>query len=281
MPADYTPHTPCATCGACCRSYVVPLYGYDVWLLSSRQRLSPEQFVVACPQAEPQLDGFRLDAAGPTFGLALDKKGDFDVMNSCVFLMELGEGHARCGVYADRPVVCRAYPMSIWHLEVSQMKDSLCPPGSWPQTEVKRPAWRAALQHLYMQADIYHEIVARWNAYVSELLNRQPELSLTLEQYFDYMLNAYAHIDAFWSQLSPEQREQIIESWPTTPRPGVDAGKLRIQSGEMPWLEYLLAVRDRIDTFYPGVERQPLLALRRSDTPLDTNPPPEARLGKF
>ena len=38
------PHNSCASCGICCRSHIIPLSGYDVWRISTRQHLSPEQF---------------------------------------------------------------------------------------------------------------------------------------------------------------------------------------------------------------------------------------------
>src|ERR1043165_3124657 len=94
QPAESAPHKPCATCGACCRSYVVPLCGYDVWLISTHQRLGPEQFVVTYPQEVGALDGFLLDDESPPYGLALDKQGKFTPHKSCVFLVHLADGHS-------------------------------------------------------------------------------------------------------------------------------------------------------------------------------------------
>src|SRR5438270_9699051 len=144
------PHNPCATCGACCRNYIVPVCGRDIWFISTRQRLSPEQFLVAFPQEDSAIDGFYLQAGSKPYGLALDKQGKFGRTQPCVFLMHLGEGNDRCGIYNDRPTVCRAYPMALWSDVVYQRKDSLCPPDSWPVKEVLRPSWRAALQRFHM-----------------------------------------------------------------------------------------------------------------------------------
>src|SRR5437868_9253283 len=153
------PHNPCATCGACCRSYVVPVCGYDVWLISTRQRLSPEQFVVTYTQEEGSLDGFRLDAEDVLHGMALDKQDTFSANKSCVFLVHLGDGHDRCGIYEHRPVTCREYPMAMWSNTVFLRGDVLCLPNSWPLAQVLKPSWRLALQRFHMHFDIYREVL--------------------------------------------------------------------------------------------------------------------------
>src|SRR6476659_1979688 len=80
---------PCATCAACCRSYLVPVCGQDVWRLSRSQRLAPEQFLVAWLQTEPGPDGFLLEPGGRPYGLGLGKRTRFAADQPCVFLMRL------------------------------------------------------------------------------------------------------------------------------------------------------------------------------------------------
>ncbi|MBV9358151.1 MAG: YkgJ family cysteine cluster protein, partial [Chloroflexi bacterium] len=116
---------PCATCGKCCRSYVVPVCGYDIWRISTEQRLGPEQFVVAYPLKEAASESFILEPNGGRLGLALDKRGPFTINRACIFLVELAGSNARCGIYADRPVVCQVYPMSFHEGLISQRPDSL------------------------------------------------------------------------------------------------------------------------------------------------------------
>src|SRR5688500_456749 len=257
-----SPHNPCATCGACCTSYIVPVCGYDIWLLSSRQRLSPEQYLVACPQEEPGQDGFRLEAGGTSYGLALDKQGRFDPNRPCVFLMHLGDGNTRCGVYHERPVVCRAYPMSIWAGKMSFLEKALCPPNSWPQREAERPGWRLAVQHLYMQHDIYHEVVARWNARIdiSAIGNRH-----SLQEYFSYVLNVYEKLERLAAELGPDSMERVRDSWQTAPRSEIDEDELLIRGADSLWLNYLLKARQIIDAFYAHIPSQPILALMPSN----------------
>lgn len=272
---DVPRNNPCATCGACCTSYVVPVNGYDVWLLSTRQRIPPEQFLVACPQEDPGFDGFRLAADRPAYGLALDKQGRFNPTQPCVFLMLLGQGHTRCGVYNERPSVCRAYPMSIWNNRMFRMPESLCPPGGWPEDEPERPSWRKVLQRLYRHMDVYNEVVARWNARVAAALERNPDASFTLHEYFSYLLNLYDRLDTLETQIGEEELKKIQAHWPASPRPNL-AGEVKIQSGEHPWLEYLMAVRGVIDSFYPEIEPQPLLALMPTYEPSKASPMPVA-----
>ncbi len=261
------PHNPCATCGACCRSYVVPVCGYDVWLISTGQRLSPEQFLVACPQEEPGFDGLRLEAEGITYGLALDKQGRFHPSRPCVFLMHFANGHMRCGIYPHRPSVCRVYPMSIWNGVVYKTEESLCPPGAWPEDEPQRPGWRAALQRMYMHFDIYNEVVARWNAHVAKAGQQVQGIRFTLHEYFSYLLNVYDRLAALNRQIGDEELSRIQAGWPTAPRPQISLAELRIRTGQHPWLEYLMKAREVIDRFYPEIEPLPLLVLLPNYSP--------------
>jgi Fe-S-cluster containining protein len=269
-----TRHNPCATCGACCRSYIVPLCGYDVWLISTRQRLAPEQFLVAFPQDETCPDGFVLSSEEPPYGLALDKQGKFQPQSSCVFLMHLAGGHTRCGIYNDRPVACRAYPMAIWSRTVFQRSDSLCPPDSWPKREVGRPHWRDALQSFHMQMDIYNEVVARWNARVATA----PEgARFPLQEYLSYLLNVYDRLERLAAETGEEELANIEASWPTVPRANADFAELRIRSGDNPWLDYLLRARQVIDGFYPAIQPLPLLALVPAYWPESVGKPEEVK----
>ena len=128
---------PCATCGACCRSYIVPVCGQDIWRISHRQRLDPEHFLIPVPQPQPRSDGFRSQPGAWTYALMLDKQGRLKVDQSCVFLVHLVGGHDRCGIYDHRPVVCQAYPMVMAPRGVTLRDASLCPPESWPDEELR------------------------------------------------------------------------------------------------------------------------------------------------
>ena len=221
----------CGTCGACCRSYVVTLFGEDVWRLSRGLRLAPEEFVLAHPQAEPTTDGFLFQRDGVMHGLALDKQGRFRDTQPCVFLLELGGGQTRCGAYEHRPVVCRAYPMSLAAGRVGQRADALCPPGAWPGESEALAAWRGPLQRLRMAWDVYAEVAARWNARVS---SSPPEREFGLSEYLGYVLNVYDRIDRLNRELG------VVDNSP----PGVRQ-------------RYVQLVREAIGGFYPQVSSPP------------------------
>jgi len=247
----------CATCGACCRSYVVPVCGHDVWLLSTRQRLAPEQFLVAYGQAPGSTarEAFRLEAGGPLLGLALDKRGRFKPSSPCVFLYDLAGGQSRCGVYAERPVVCETYPMAMWDGLVSQREASLCPPDAWSDAAVQHPTWRAGLQRLRFHFDVYHEVVARWNARVAAA---GPARSFALAEFYAYLLNVYDALAALDVQCGPERLAEVQATWPGRPHPP----SLSIVRGEEPdWFIYFMCARQVIDGLFPDVPPQPHLLL--------------------
>jgi Fe-S-cluster containining protein len=232
---------PCATCGKCCRSYVVPVCGYDVWWISTRQRLSPEQFVVAYPQKQSVRESFLLEPSGQQLGLALDKRGPFTIDRACIFLVELAGGNARCGIYADRPVVCQVYPMSLRQGLVSQRPDSLCPPDAWPAVELANPSWRLAAQRLRIRFDVYQEVVARWNGRVGMA---EPGTSFVLAEFYSYLLNVYdrlAHLDA---RLGDVERAEIELTWGTVDRSVATQPR---------WVDYFVESRRVMDSFYPDV----------------------------
>ena len=241
------PSNPCATCGACCKSYIVPVVGYDVWQISVRERLSPEQFLVAVPQPEPGLDGVRLSQGGPVYGLALDKRGAFESKRPCVFLVTMAGGHDRCGIYDHRPVVCQGYPMAIWSGVMFKRADTLCPPGSWAPDEALRPSWRRALQRFYMHMDIYQAVVARWNAHV----DFREGARFPLPAYYSFLLNVYDRLAELTAAFGEPAMRGIEAAWPTVPRPDGNLRDLAHAASAQPWLDYYLRARDIIDSFYP------------------------------
>ena len=251
-PADQ--HNPCATCGACCRNYLVPLFGYDVWLIATRQRLSPESFCLIYPEKEARPESFHLEADGQDYSLALDKKGRFALKKSCIFLMELPGENARCGVYDHRPVVCRSYPMSMWSRVVAQRRETLCPPDAWPLKEVTHPRWAVALRRLCLDLDVYGEVVTRWNARVAT----RPGFSFALPEFFSYLLNVYDRLATLDESLGPERMAEVESTWPTFPRPALDdPAKLQeLAEQGVPWARYLIHARLAIDSFYPTIPPQ-------------------------
>jgi len=91
---------------ACCRHADVTLAPYDVLRLQKRLGMNSEEFL------SNHTVPFQLDADGvPGVKLRTDDDG------ACLFL----DGDAGCGVYADRPTVCRYYPVALLNMRA---KDS-------------------------------------------------------------------------------------------------------------------------------------------------------------
>jgi Fe-S-cluster containining protein len=212
-------------------------------------------FLVPYTEEEGRLDGFLLDATLPPLGLALDRHSGRGGEQPCVFLMRLGDGNDRCGIYDHRPDVCRAYPMSMWNRVVFQRRDPLCPPNSWPAAELARPSWREAITAQHFHFDIYCEVVACWNAQVTA-----SAAPFQLEDYYSYLMNTYDRLAALDADLGEETLVRVQATWPALPRESLQSDPEAMR-GEFVWLDYLLRARETIGGLFPGVAPRPLLAL--------------------
>lgn len=246
---------PCQGCsGACCRSYVVPVTGYDVWRISTVERLAPESYLIAGhQQGTDNPEGFMLNPDGKPFFLALDKKGRFYRYAPCVFLMFLATGEQKCGIYPHRPAACRGYPMTMTRGRVHVSDHNICPPNSWPQEEIDRPNWRSAVKRTYMESDIYSEVVARWNAMVAHSGGQ----SFTLNEYLSFVMNVHGRLLRLEEELGADEMARIEATWPTPPRAAGNLEEIRVCRGDFPWLDFLLRARAEIDRFYPAIPPQP------------------------
>jgi Fe-S-cluster containining protein len=184
---------PCATCGICCRAYYVPVSGFDVWRISQALGLDPSDFVAAFPRRPGDDFGFQLCAGGDFYELALEKHGDFERGQPCVFLESSEDGTSRCGIYTVRPAVCRAYPMVAGDDGVIALRPrALCPSGAWPASEPEQPSWHAAWDDLRAQFDEYRQIVDAWNAQVA----KEPGREFSMSQYLTYLIGVYKKLAA-------------------------------------------------------------------------------------
>jgi Fe-S-cluster containining protein len=233
--------SPCSTCGKCCRGYVVPLCGRDVWRISTSQRLSPEHFVFAREQQSEVADAFHLDQ-DRAYHLALDKRGPLRLHSPCVFLLELGGGYSRCGIYAERPLVCRTYPMQLRNGVTELRSQVLCPPGAWSSAALAHPSWTVGLQQQRMHQDIYHLVVARWNL---QLAARGAAATANLGEYLSYLLNVYERLDRLEQAVGAAELAEVARCWRFGAGPSGNA------QDDATWSRYAASVREVVDTFYP------------------------------
>jgi Fe-S-cluster containining protein len=222
---------PCASCGICCHSYLVPVCGRDVWTISRTLHLEPERYLVAWKEQDFGLDRFQVEPDGALHTLVLDKRSWARGRSPCVFLVRLPGGQDRCGIYDQRPVACGAYPMTLLREAVTLREGPLCPPGSWPVDEPARPSWRVALQRARMQFDVYHLVVEAWNARL-----RSTQRTAAFEDFYDFILVVYDDLAIVDAELGAEAIAALELGWRAPV--GGDA-----TVADLPWQGYLDRVR--------------------------------------
>lgn len=179
----------CLGCsGHCCTVYTVPITGYDLWRIVQGQQLAPALFVQCAPEDVPTDTGFLLHVPGPTYGLSLRHSPGWRNGQPCVFLMHLRDGVYRCGIYADRPLVCQTYPMRLNEHSIFVRGDALCPPGSWANLERGQAPWRERLLQQQAEWQRYGKVVNIWNTMVHAT---KPQEGFVLDDYLAYLVNAY------------------------------------------------------------------------------------------
>jgi len=120
--------SPCEGCHAgCCRSFDVPISGADIIRIERKLGLSFWDFVCRWADPDDQIARnyaphfyFR-DQPGTPFTICLLHHDShfFPGTTKCRFLIECApdaehpRGVARCGIYADRPAACRAFPTKL------------------------------------------------------------------------------------------------------------------------------------------------------------------------
>ena len=237
-------------CALCCRSFLVPVFGHDLYRLVTRRNLDPRGFTFFCEQEEPDRVGFRLQAGGTTYGLALGKKNKLEVTQPCTFLIEHGDGTSRCGVYEDRPVACQVYPMSRTKGGISLLPAALCPPDAWGPDEGANPHWADGLHRVSRYRDTYVEVVNRWNAWIDSLAGepRPPK------HFVAYVLQLYDRLARLDSELGHDVIAEVERTWASLPAGSpVEASR----DAEPVWVSYFRRVRGVIDEYFPGIPALP------------------------
>ena len=245
---------PCAACGLCCRSYLVPVFGQDVYRLVKQRGLDPRAFLFICEQETPDPVGFLLDANGPAYGLALDKKNALEANQPCVFLIENADGTSRCGVYEDRPIACIAYPMVRAPSGVAFLPGALCPPNAWTPDEPVNEHWAASLRRLARYRDTYIEVVRRWNAWVAST----PSRARPAEHFLAYVLQTYDRLAKLDADIAEDKLMALERTWGTLNRSAPREGGTAEEPG---WMTYFRRARAVIDEFFPELPPVPFARL--------------------
>jgi len=128
----------CTECGQCCRDTKIPLTvaeainwlnrGHDVQLICEA---SPWP---AALDAEPKALHFKrrsfavMSGSMPTRIVVMLVA---NVVGACPNLLP----NSRCGIYEDRPLVCRIYPAEINPFVALKRENKACPPEAWTQDQ--------------------------------------------------------------------------------------------------------------------------------------------------
>jgi hypothetical protein len=172
----------------------------------------------------------------------------------CVFLEGVDQGYTRCGIYEDRPITCRSYPMAKFGGRVFQRERTLCPPDSWTDEDITAPQWVGALQQLRMRRDIYVEVVARWNAAVERW---QPPGMLPPKLFCDFVLLVYGKIAGAEEEVGADSLDRFEREWARVdPRPA-DREITVSREAEPGWISYFRRLRALIDGFFPELPPLP------------------------
>jgi Fe-S-cluster containining protein len=212
--------TACAVCNAkCCLEYTVTVTGRDIWEISSKLGIAPEDFVACYTSLRDTPGLFRLDHGDRRFDLALDKVAAAEpsapaASRPCVFLLEAG-GVRRCGIHAHRPYVCQTYPAYLDDGVVVVREDVLCPSGGWKLTHMDVGSWKRRLDTFQLEIDLYRDVVEVWN---QRVLGSAPGRVFSPLEFFAYLLNVYGAMEpvraalgdlgelaAQWSKCRAEQ----------------------------------------------------------------------------
>ena len=156
----------CRGCsGRCCYDIVVHVTPFDVHRLAVAQALSPLQIVA--PREATQNDGpswerlgARVDDTPRRVRSVLRKKTHDQA--ACQFLVQVGEQN-RCGVYAERPRVCVAYPFTTIRGSIDMRSDARCGTDDWNMARLPYASVRRELAAYSAEWDACGRIVDAWN----------------------------------------------------------------------------------------------------------------------
>lgn len=175
----------CGHCGGkCCRMYRVGVNIADVWRIADGTALHPREFITL---THAEGNGFRLKRYGSHQAFLLQRRPE---NNACVFLMEIAENRARCGVYAHRPRVCSNFPTALKNGAITIREGTACGDNSWNLAGMDLPAYRRGHTEDKAGWERHREVVEAWN----EMIDASDK-EATEDELFDFLMS-YRESDA-------------------------------------------------------------------------------------
>ena len=145
---------PCISCHTnCCKEYTIFVNAHDIYRLSIRLGLDPENFLEIHGAKDFDL-GIKVKEG--LVDLALKQKN-----GGCIFLEE-SKDVFRCTVNEFKPGVCKSYPFQMQGGKLIQMSDKMCP-VDWDTKEFE------TMMAIHLKKDedewkFYNDLILEWNA---------------------------------------------------------------------------------------------------------------------
>jgi Fe-S-cluster containining protein len=212
-------HFGCTQCGKCCRDTKVPLTVAEAikWLNRGDQvqllcEASPWPGELDC---EPRAANFKrrsfavMSGAMPTRVVVMLAA---NVVGACPNLL----ANMRCGIYEERPLVCRIYPVEINPFIEFKPENKACPPEAWAKDQPLLQRGRVPLDDAISRdiemshaADVLDAGVKRRLSLALNLTHT----ALVHEAVLVYSPSAHSLLSALSFATATESREEPISQW--------------------------------------------------------------------
>lgn len=172
----------------CCFVRTVRLTGGDIWRIATQLQVPPESFLRTIPAPPSADDSILLAPNGPPLHLALARRAVKGRQAACVFLMQIRDDVARCGLGELRPLPCRTFPASGGGgvLYVSEQHGCTC--RTWSLADLDRPAVATLLEQEAAERDLDRQLIQAWNGQVAAAAPATSSIAV----FCRYLMRAYA-----------------------------------------------------------------------------------------
>lgn len=157
------------SCGAkrCCSTRTVRPTGADIWRIATTLQVKPETFLRTISAPAHDADAFLLDTMTHPLHIALARRVAKGGAAACIFLVQLGDHTARCGLGTLRPMVCHTFP-AVGTLDIQCADDAQhCTCRTWTVADIDRGSVRAIGAQEAEERQHYRATIREWNALVS------------------------------------------------------------------------------------------------------------------
>ncbi len=172
----------------CCSVRTVLPTGGDVWRIATQLQVPPDSFLRTIPAEPGAEDGVLLEPNGRRVHVVLARRALKGRQAACVFLMQLRDEVARCGLGDLRPLSCQAWP-AVWATGAVRLDaNHVCTCRAWSLADMDREAARLLLEQEAAEREVDRRIIAEWNVQVEAA----PHPTYRLTDYCDYLMRAYS-----------------------------------------------------------------------------------------